>query len=104
MSKISTFAARCMQLISGQMPLPQSTFRAFLEDLNDDMSAAGTETDGKMPIPASATNGNLAKFDSNKKVVDSGISIAVSEGKLVFTIGDNTYTVSPDSDATAGEE
>lgn len=119
MSKIGTFAQRCMQKITGQQMLPQSIFRSFLMEVEEVFSGIDGESAGKADCVAGATSGNFAALDSNGNLADSdkkpsdfvaagtallltNISFDGESEKLTFVVGDHTYEVSA-TDVTASE-
>ena len=83
---VKDFENRFMQLISGQMPVPQSLFRQFLgwlqEKLGTEVSTIGAKADAALPASAIV-------FDTDT---------------LKITVGGHTYAVSATEVEESGDE
>lgn len=97
------FENRFMQLISGQMPLPQSIFRQFLGWLGDkvpdasskqDATDSSLETDDKTIVGAINEVRGIANnaLDYGQRSVKSS-DITYEDGSLYIRVGGKVYTL-----------
>lgn len=97
---VKDFEERFMQLVNGQMPLPQHVFRQFLGWLKDqsasDASMKQDKTDNSLETTDKTVVGAINEVNSAlmaeiSERKDNMVAVDETTGKLVIKVGDDMY-------------